>query len=507
MMRPIVAYFATGEIFMGKNRLLVGAVSAILGVTAITPGFTKEEGICEHCGQSLSDAFINVSKRCRPAVVHIEAEVGGREVVGYPFNGDNPFEQFQEELFQRFFGMPNHEGSKSQKGNKSKPQRPSQMSTGSGFFVSSDGYIVTNHHVVRDASKITVEMYDRGEKEYEAQLIGCDPQSDIAILKIACENTPYLEFADSDNIQVGQWTIAIGHPFKLRDSVTAGVISATHRGDLQISQLEDFIQTDASINPGNSGGCLLDLNGKVIGVNTAILSKGGGSVGLGFAVPSNIAKMVYDQIKQNGCVDRAFLGVQIQELTEELCEGFRLKKGTTGALIAEVVPDSAAELSGLKAGDIVTHFNGEAIKTGKQLYTAIGKLASGSKCKVEILREGKKEKIDLTLGSRVKDVSQEGDIIHKLGLKVEPLNSESAHKYGLKTDEKGVVITKVLPDTMAATLGWSAGSVIKVVNGIKVTSIQELKQALEKAKPGERIVILLHSKRGASFHSIPAITS
>lgn len=454
--------------------------------------------VCEQCGQSLSRAFIGVAKKCRPAVVHIRGEQGRLgNAKSYPFQGgpSSPFEQFQDELFQRFFGYP-------QQGSKN-PSPPSQMSSGSGFIVSSDGYIVTNHHVVKDATRILVEKFDDVEQEFEAVIVGCDPNTDIAVLKIPGENLPFIEFADSDHIEVGQWTIAIGHPFRLRDSVTAGVISATNRGDLQISKLEDFIQTDTSINPGNSGGPLLDLSGKVIGVNTAILSRTGGSIGVGFAVPSNIAKMVFEQIRMNGIVDRAFLGVQIQDLNDDLCAGFRLKKGTAGALIAEVLPESSASVAGLEAGDIVIEFNGDVIKNAKQLNNSLQKLPAGSSCNLKVIRNGKPKKIQLMLGSRTKEISVEGDIIHKLGLVVEQITPENAHQLGVKTDDKGLVITRILPGSLAAAAGLHEGSVIMVVNGQKIASIGDLKKSLESANPKERLVMLMHNRGRASFYSIP----
>lgn len=478
-----------------KN-VLFFALPLVAAMMTPKEAIAKDQAACEYCGQSLSQAFINVAKKCRPAVVHIRVEAGSGSVQNFSNDSGNPFEQFQEELFNKFFGFPGG-------GSRGQPQNSYQVSSGSGFIVSPDGYIVTNYHVIKDGSKILVEKYDDGEKQFEAQLIGCDPNTDLAVLKITGEGLPCLEFSDSDQIEVGQWTMAIGHPFKLRDSVSAGVISATHRGDLQISQLEDFIQTDAAINPGHSGGPLVDLSGNVVGVNTAILSKTGGNIGVGFAVPSNIAKMVYLQIKQSGSVDRAFLGVQIQDLSEDLCTGFKLKKGTTGALIAEVVPDSAAAASGLQAGDVVIDFNGEVIKSSKQLYTALGKLPSGTKCDMTILRDGKQKKISLTLGSKAKEASTEGDIIHKLGIFVEQITPENAGKYGVKAEDKGVIVTKVLPGTMAALLGWTPGSVIMVVNGQKVSTVSELKKSLESANPKDRIVILMHNHGRATFHSIP----
>ncbi len=458
---------------------------------------------CTHCGQSLSESFVNIAKKGRPAVVHIHAEVAQgkhRSMGGFEMEPSNPFEQFQDELFQRFFGAPNPNA-------RGQSQQPGQISTGSGFIVSSDGYIVTNHHLIKDATRITVEKFDESDSKFEAELVGCDPKTDLAILKIEADNLPFFEFADSDEIMVGQWAMAIGHPFRLRDTVTVGVIRANHRGDLQISQWEDFIQTDASINPGNSGGPLLDLNGKVIGVNTAILSRTGGSIGVGFAVPSNIVSMVFEQIRQKGSVDRAYLGVQIQDLNDDLCEGFSIKKGTGGALISEVAADSAAEKAGLKSGDIVVEFNGSAVKNVKQLYTNIGKYTSGTPCQLVVLREGRPVKISITLGSKTPDISEEGDVIYKLGIIVEQLTQENAHKYGVKSDEKGLVITKVLPQTMASMLGWSPGTVIMVVNGKKVNSIKDLKETLERADPQKKIVFLMNQNGRAVFQSFshPAV--
>ncbi len=479
------------------KKMICFALPAIVAFSALG-AVSKDTGSCEQCGQSLSQAFINVAKKCRPAVVHIRVEAGNGQTQGFS-DSSNPFEMFQDELFNRFFGLPGG-GSGSSRG---QPQNSYAVSNGSGFIVSSDGYIVTNYHVIKDGGKIVVEKYDEIERQYDAKLIGCDPNTDLAVLKIEADNLVFLEFADSDEIEVGQWTMAIGHPFKLRDSVSAGVISATHRGDLQISQLEDFIQTDAAINPGHSGGPLVDLNGKVIGVNTAILSKTGGNIGVGFAVPSNIAKMVSLQIRESGSVDRAFLGVQIQDLNDDLCTGFKLKKGTTGALIAEVVPDSAAAVAGLMPGDLVVDFNNEVIKSSKQLYTVLGKLPSGTKCSMNIIREGKQKKISLVLGSKTKEASTEGDIIHKLGIFVEQITTENAGKYGIKADEKGVVVTKVLSGSIAAILGWTPGSVILVVNGQKIGSVNDFKNSLENANPKDRLVILMHNQGRASFHSIP----
>jgi serine protease Do len=486
--RGVVMYF---------QRVMLYGAMILSSATLLATKNANNSVECSHCGQSLSESFVSIAKKSRPAVVHINAEVAQgrhRSMGGFEMGPSNPFEEFQDELFQRFFGSPNPNA-------RGQSVQPGQISTGSGFIVSSDGYIVTNHHLIKDATRITVEKFDESDSKFDADLVGCDPKTDLALLKINATGLPCLEFADSDEIQVGQWAMAIGHPFRLRDTVTVGVISATHRGDLQISQWEDFIQTDTSINPGNSGGPLLDLNGKVIGVNTAILSRTGGSIGVGFAVPSNIVSMVFEQIRQKGSVDRAYLGVQIQDLNDDLCEGFSLKKGTAGALISEVAAESAAEKAGLRSGDIVVEFNGSAVKNVKQLYTNIGKYTSGTVCHLVVLRDGRPLKISLTLGSKTPDISEEGDIIYKLGIMVEQITQENAHKYGVKSDEKGLVITKVLPQTMASMLSWTPGTVIMVVNGKKVNSIRDFKEVLEKADPHKKVVFLMNQNGRAVFQS------
>lgn len=476
-------------------RLLVACLAAVGPVVAEE----IKQPFCSSCGKNLSNAFVQVARKGRPAVVHIRGEMGGAKSQGsfeeYRQSPSSPFEQFQEELFNRFFGAPGDR--------RNHPQGPQGQSHGSGFIVSSDGYIVTNHHVVKDATRIIVEKYDDVEREFEATLVGCDPKTDLAVLKIDGKDLPYVAFGNSDELEVGQWTVAIGHPFKLRHSVTAGVISATHRGDLQISQLEDFIQTDTAINPGSSGGPLFNLDGEVIGVNTAILSRSGGNIGVGFAVPSTLAKMVYEQIRAKGAVDRGFLGVQIQDLSEELVEGFKLKKGTTGALIAEVLPGSSAEESGIQAGDIVVEFNGSEIKGARNLMNAVGKMASGSQCKLKILRNGKLKNISITLNSRAIEEVQEGDVLYRLGVIVEQLTPENAHRYHAKSDEKGVVITRVLPGTIASMMGWNQGAIIMMVNGQSVSSVGDIKRVIEKTNSKERLVFLMHYNGRASFHSVP----
>jgi len=451
----------------------------------------KLSGTCEHCGNGLSNAFVNVVKKCRSSVVYIETK---QKQATSEFGGIDPMDPFQNDLLERFFGGRRREF---------RNEAPEVQGSGTGFIVSEDGYIVTNYHVVKDASEIKVEIYgDSVEKEYKAELIGYDHQTDIAILHIDEKDLPYLEFADSDKIEPGQWIVAIGHPLRLRDSVTAGVISAKHRMNLQITELGDFVQTDASLNPGSSGSPLLDLEGKVVAVNTAIIPPTGKNMGVGFSVPSNIAQMVYDQVKTSGVVSRGFLGVNIQDLTSDLAEGFGLKKGTKGALISEVAEGSAGEKAGLQTADVVIAFNGESIKDASSFATFVGRLPSGNKSTLTIYRAGKKMDIDVVLGSKMKDVSIQGDSIHKLGVIVEELTDITKQKYQLKASDSGVLIKEVIPGSLAHRAGWKVDSVIMAVNGEKVQSIADLCKALEKSKDGKKVVALLSFKGHALYSSI-----
>ena len=302
--------------------------------------------------EQTSKAFTEIAKKATPSVVFIKAQYNNSQESASSEDSDDPFDFFSDEFFKRFFGQPN------QRGPKSQPPTP-QISGGSGFIVSEDGYILTNNHVIKEANQITVVM--NNEKEYEAKLIGADPRTDLAIVKIDAKDLPYLTFGNSNQLNIGEWVIAIGNPFALQSSVTVGVVSAKGRQNLRITDLEDFIQTDAAINPGNSGGPLLNIRGEVIGVNTAIISRSGGYMGIGFAIPSNMAKNVVEQIINNGSVNRGYLGVYLQEVDKEMAETFSLEK-SEGALISDITKDSPAEKAGLKQGDIILEYNGKRVK-------------------------------------------------------------------------------------------------------------------------------------------------
>jgi serine protease Do len=426
----------------------------------------------------ISKVFTDVSKKALPAVVFIEVEktieVGGR--MG-PRQYD-PFNFFPDEFFERFFG----------------PRRYKQSGGGSGFLISKDGYILTNNHVVGDADKITVTLH--GGRKLPAKRIGSDPKSEVALIKIEGDNYPYLELGDSSTLEIGQWVIAVGNPFGLTETVTVGIISATGR-KLGIAEYEygDLIQTDAAINPGNSGGPLLDLNGKVIGINTAILSNSGGYMGIGFAVPINVAKAIAEQLMHNKKVVRGFLGIQFnpQEMDEKMAQSFGLKE-PYGVLVADVLKDSPAEKAGLKPGDIILEVDGKRVDDNMKFRNTIALMKPGTKVTLTIFRDGTEKKINVEIGTYPEDErgkSASGSkIIENLGFSVRDLTPALARRFGYHFDE-GVLIDSVQEGSPAENAGLEAGDLIVSVNRKPVKSAREFYEQIEKAGPKG---ILLHVK-------------
>jgi serine protease Do len=336
----------------------------------------------------ISNAFTEVSDKASPAVVSIrvtlESEMPAMQgFPGFPFN--SPFNPFGDDFFYYFFGTPPG-------GQQQNPQpkfRYSQVAEGSGFIVSKDGYIMTNSHVVSKATKIMVKIGN--EPEIQAELVGTDPDTDVAVIRVKTDkDLPVMELGDSDKIQVGQLVLAIGNPFGLPHTVTEGIISAKGRSDIHLTTYENFIQTDAAINPGNSGGPLIDLNGRAIGMNTAIVGSSA-NVGIGLAIPINMAKMVYEQLIKSGKVVRGYLGVSIQELTPELAKSFGYPADTKGVLIGQVVDNSPAAKAGMKQGDIVIELNGKPITKATELQYEVSVLKPDTEAKMLVLRNGEKK--------------------------------------------------------------------------------------------------------------------
>lgn len=461
------------------RKLLVLYFTCILSLNL----YAKSECACSP--QQISKVFTEVAKEATPAVVFIKAEGVGQDNDELSEQFQSPSDPFGDEFFNRFFGRPY----------RRQPQ--ASISQGSGFIISADGHILTNAHVVKGASKLTVTLNDG--REIPAQVIGTDASTDIAVIKIEGNNFPHVDLGNSDDMEVGEWVIAIGSPFQLQASVTVGVVSALGRNNLRITDFEDFIQTDAAINPGNSGGPLLNLEGTVIGINTAIVSKSGGYMGIGFAIPSNMVKHIMGQIMENGSVTRGYLGVSLQPLDQDMADAFGLER-PEGALVAEVVKGSPADKAGLKQGDIITEYDGKPVKAIGTFRNAISMIKPGTKVKLKVNRSGKMMNFTVTLGSH--SGGADGSALsQKLGMEIEPLTADMANKLGYTQAEEGVVVVKVKPGSPAAIAGIRPGFIILAINHKKVTSVEEFTEALEETKKN-RILILAKQGNITRFYSL-----
>ncbi len=446
---------------------------------------------CDCDPKQTSKAFTAVAKTATPAVVFIKAE--GTASPDELFNAPlSPFDYFGDDFLNRFFGIqPKERGGPR--------QMPSQVSQGSGFIVSEDGYVITNAHVVHGADKITVVLND--SREMGATLIGTDPTTDVAVLKVDAKNLPFIRFGDSEGMEVGEWVVAIGSPFQLEASLTVGVISAKGRQGLKITALEDFIQTDAAINPGNSGGPLLNLDSEVIGINTAIVSKSGGYMGIGFAIPSNIAKHVMKQLIENGSVVRGFLGVSLQDVDNEIAEAFNLER-PEGALVTEVIKDSPAEKGGIKQGDIIIAVNDTAIKSPGALFKAISFMDPDTTVTLKINRKGKVMTLKIKIGKSTDSILSAAGVVQRLGLEVQDLTPETAKQLGYSADTEGVVISRLKPSSTAAQAGLRPGFLILAINHKKVKSVAEFNEAINQEPSKKRVLILARQGNITRFYSI-----
>jgi serine protease Do len=426
----------------------------------------------------IPDNFSALAEQVGPAVVNVQVEKTTKGEAGMRPSEDNPFGKGPfggDERFKDFFGkqMP--------------PQERRQGGVGTGFIIDKSGYIITNNHVVEDADKIKVKLKD--EREFEAKVIGRDPQTDVALIKIDAKgDLPVASLGRSSDLKVGEWVVAVG-PFGLEQTVTAGIVSAKGRA-IGSGPYDDFIQTDASINLGNSGGPLVNLNGEVVGINTAIIAHG---QGIGFAIPIDMATKIVAQLKENGEVTRGWLGVSIQDLKGELAEYYGLK-GTEGVLVTDVVPGNPAEKAGIKAKDIITAVNGEKVKSSRELTAKAATLPVGETSKIKVVRDGQEKTFDVTVAKRSLTVADAGKpAVEKegeYGLQVTDLTPEMAQR--LKTSrESGVVVVGVQPDSKAYKAGVQQGDLILEVNRQNVSSAGELKQLLAKHKGGDGVSLLV----------------
>ncbi len=433
-----------------------------------------------------AEAFSSVVKKAGPAVVHVRVEKKTAGDVG----PDSQSDPFDDPFFKHFFG-PSFK-------HPSVPQLPEQFksqASGSGFLISADGYILTNNHVIDGAEKITVRL--EGDQELEGKVIGTDPQSDVALIKVSDGNKlPYLSLGDSDRLEVGEWVIAIGSPFGLDRTVTVGVVSAKGRSRMGINEYENFIQTDAAINPGNSGGPLLNIHGEVIGINTAIFSRSGGYMGIGFAIPVNMAKTVKAQLLAKGKVTRSWLGVAIQDLTADLARSFKLKE-KSGALVTEVSQDSPAEKSGIQQGDLIISFDGKPVLDVTDLRNRVAMSSPGAKIELILVRNEKQEKLTVQVEEQPAEMTSSGSpqdqqLFQKMGMSLQDLTPELASQFGYAMGQ-GVLIAGVTPGSPAARGRIQAGSLIEEVNRQPVPSLKELQQIMQKTGDTQDVLLLIRS--------------
>jgi Do/DeqQ family serine protease len=413
-------------------------------------------------------------KKTAPAVVNI-ATRGSVEV-----GGGNPF--LDDPFFRRFFDMPDQPR-----------QRRQTQSAGSGVIVNAaEGLVLTNAHVIEGAEEISVTLQD--DRTFNAEVVGTDRASDVALLRIPADNLVELKMADSGRIEVGDFVVAIGNPFGLGHTVTSGIVSALGRSGINPEGYEDFIQTDASINPGNSGGALVNLRGELVGVNSAILSRGGGNIGIGFAIPSNMARSVMDQLLEFGEVRRGLLGVTILTITPDIAEAYDIKE-SQGALVSQVMPESAAERAGVKVGDVIRSVDGKSISNANELRNTIGLKRSGDTVELEIIRDKRKRTIKAKLGEQATQVQVSAQDIHPglQGAELETLDASSPRYEG----EAGVLVSNVAPGSPAAQRGLRPGDVIIGVNRRKISNLGELQQAAQ----GQ--ALLLNIRRGNANLILP----
>ncbi|HKE61973.1 MAG TPA: Do family serine endopeptidase [Nitrospira sp.] len=465
----------------------------------------KQTAMAAGVPPSMAQGFSEIVKKVTPAVVNIAVTGGGESgrgrrplppgPFGGPPGGGPPGDEPGGELPTPPPMPPGPHG------------RPDQ-SAGSGVILDSNGYIVTNNHVVEGATQIMVTLSDR--REFPAKVVGTDPKTDLAVVKIDVKDLPSVKWAEYDKLQVGDLVLAIGSPFGLSSTVTLGIISALGRGNVGIADYEDFIQTDAAINPGNSGGALVNMNGDLIGINTAIFSRTGGSEGIGFAIPSSIALDIVDSLQKTGKVVRGWMGVAIQEITPALAKSFKLPEQRKGVLISDVNENGPSHAAGVKRGDVVIAFNGKEVQSVSQLRNLVARTVVGKDAQIKILRDGKEQTLSVKVAERPSDEmlakkepappKEQGDSIKPpdnvlASLRVQALDNATMSQLNIPAKTAGVVVSSVEPGGPAEAAGIQRGDVIQEVNHEVVKSLDEYQKAAHKIKK-EELAVLLLSRQG-----------
>ena len=499
-----------------KRTAVLGSVCVLsASLVAFTAAKDAAGNKAEPLHIQVSDAPLSTAARGFPSFSPIVKAVAP-SVVKISVSSEAKVSQMQmPEGFdlRRFFGpgfqMP--EEFQQQQGQHGQHQRhvPKEQGVGSGIIVTKDGYILTNNHVVENASTIKVGLNDG--REFNGKVIGRDPKTDVAVVKVEAKDLPAMAFADSDKIEVGDMVLAIGHPFGIGQTVTTGIISAKGRATMGLDY-EDFIQTDAAINPGNSGGALVDVEGRLIGMNTAILSRSGGNQGVGFAVPTNLARWVMESLVNTGRVERGFLGVNIQDLTPKLAQQFKLD-GAKGALVSAVNPDSPADKAGVKSGDVITDFNGKPVTDSRHLKLQVGSTTPGAAVPMNVLRDGKTVTLTVTVkelpGDKLADstpaAGKMDDALHGVG--VSDLDQATREQLKIPSHVKGAVISSIEEDSVAYDAGLRQGDVILEINRQPVKNAEQATALCEKPSSmvslvkvwshgGTRFIVVDESKAG-----------
>lgn len=477
--------YATRKILAAGLPFFVAGLFVASGVNGTLPSFagaiTEGPHVTITAPSNMPSSFAELAEKMSPTVVNVK--VTKIEKAG--FQGSGMQQQPYGDFFGRFFeGMPEM------------PRNHQTQGAGSGVIISKDGYILTNNHVVEGAKEVTVTLADKNE--YTAQVVGRDPRTDLAVLKIdAKKDLPAAGLGDSESLKVGDWVVAIGNPFGLNHTVTSGIVSAKGRV-IGAGPYDDFIQTDASINPGNSGGPLFNMTGEVVGINTAIIPQG---QGIGFAIPVSTAKPLIPQLVSNGEITRGYLGVNVQTITSDLAEALGIAQ-TKGALVADVVAESPAETSGLKRGDVIVEFDGKSIGTSNDLPVKVAATPIGEEVKVTVLRDGKEQELLVKVGklnadnSDLASASEPGE--GKWGMQLNELSPQLEEQFGIKA-EQGVAVVGVDPESAAAEAGIRQGDIIVEVDRKVVKSIDDVKKILSQAKDKERLLLLVQRQDGKFY--------
>lgn len=486
---------------MNKNKKILTAlvfvlVGVIIGLgissnlNLNTKAYTEEPKISKESIELLSkagQAMAEVVAATKPAVVNISTTrtIKAPEI-------PSPF--FDDYFFRRFFG--------DEFGHLRKPREHKQASLGSGVIVNREGYILTNNHVIKDADEIRVRLSDK--REFTGKVIGTDPKTDLAVIKINSDHLPVIKWGDSDALRVGETVIAIGNPFGLTQTVTSGIVSATGRANVGIADYEDFIQTDAAINPGNSGGALINVKGELVGINTAIFSTSGGYQGIGFAIPSNMAKVVMENLIKRGKVIRGWLGVVIQPITPQLAKQFGLK-GEKGALIGDVVEDGPAEKAGIQRGDVIIEYDGKEISEPTALRNMVANTQPGKEVKVKIIREGKEKTLQVTIAelpAQMQKVPGRADNLLR-GIIVQDLTPDLRKLLFIPKRITGVVVSDIEEGSPAEGVLF-VNDVIMEINRKKINNVNDFENIVSKIKPDQDILLLIFRSGSAIYVTLSA---